>query len=153
MCFPVVAGVIISINWATKSDVFMALLAIYTALIRNCFSIMQTISVDIFPTAFRSVALSLTMMCGRIASMVGNLIFPVLLDLGCNVVFFFIGAILMSKWWESWGKLRVFTSEVDVIFLFSCCCSSVVCDEQNSGKSLIMSSLLVLTVPLPFLFF
>ncbi|XP_045461408.1 synaptic vesicle 2-related protein-like [Harmonia axyridis] len=39
--------------------------------------------VNLFPTTLRTIALSLTMIFGRIAVMLGNMIFPILLESGC----------------------------------------------------------------------
>ena len=86
----------IAMNWAVTSDMFMVLVALYTAMMGNAFTAMNTLTVDLFPTAFRSVALSLTMICGRIASLVGNILFPVLLGFSCSSVFFSIGAVLLG---------------------------------------------------------
>lgn len=52
--------------------------------------------------AFRTMAVSLTMMVGRVGAVIGNLLFPVLFSLSCLGPFFMIGT-------ASLGKLSIIT--------------------------------------------
>lgn len=52
------------------------------------------IVVDLFPTTLRTMAVSIAMMTGRSAAMVGNVVFPILLELGCGPPFAMIAIAL-----------------------------------------------------------
>ena len=84
-------------NWATNTDMFMAFLGIYIGVVESGMTLVSSIVVDSFPTAFRSMAVSLHMMCGRIGSMAGNLLFPVILSMSCPAIFFFLAGALFCK--------------------------------------------------------
>ncbi|XP_064212298.1 synaptic vesicle glycoprotein 2C [Tribolium castaneum] len=60
-------------------------------------NVVLAVVVDLFPTTLRTMTISLTMMVGRSGAMLGNLIFPVLLQLGCAPPFFTVGAAIVEK--------------------------------------------------------
>ncbi|GAB0086198.1 synaptic vesicle glycoprotein 2B-like [Sergentomyia squamirostris] len=61
-----------------------------------CSTAMLGLTANLFPTSLRTMTISLTLMFGRIGAMIGNLIFPYLLSLGCLPPFITIGSLLMA---------------------------------------------------------
>lgn len=45
---------------------------------------------------YRTLTVALTMMMARAGAMCGNLLFPVLLRLGCEPPFFYVGAVIIG---------------------------------------------------------
>ncbi|XP_049786311.1 synaptic vesicle glycoprotein 2C-like [Schistocerca cancellata] len=92
----------IGVQWSTDADLTLAMLSLYLALVGICSTCMMGVVVTIFPTSLRTTAVSLTMMFGRIAALSGNVIFPVLLDISCQLPFFLVSGVnIESKERES----------------------------------------------------
>ncbi|XP_044259855.1 synaptic vesicle glycoprotein 2C-like isoform X2 [Tribolium madens] len=53
------------------------------------------VTADLFPTTLRSVTISFTMVSGRLAAMLGNVIFPFLLKAGCAPPFLVVGSLII----------------------------------------------------------
>jgi VNT family MFS transporter (synaptic vesicle glycoprotein 2) len=95
--FSIVSGICaMSIYFSQNSLTVVTLASIFLSLGGVCGNIVVTIVIDLFPTSLRTVTISLVMMLGRTASMIGNLIFPILLTLGCAPPFFSIGSIVIG---------------------------------------------------------
>jgi VNT family MFS transporter (synaptic vesicle glycoprotein 2) len=95
--FSIVSGICaMSIYFSQNSLTVVTLASIFLSLGGVCGNIVVTIVIDLFPTSLRTVTISLVMMLGRTASMIGNLIFPILLTLGCAPPFFSIGSIVIA---------------------------------------------------------
>lgn len=90
----------------------LVLSSIFIALTSVSSTAIISVVVDLFPTTLRqlnkiisplildfsrTMAVSLTMMFGRSGAMIGNLIFPLLLDLNCTVPFFLLAAVIFCK--------------------------------------------------------
>ncbi|CAH0713119.1 unnamed protein product, partial [Brenthis ino] len=84
----------LALNWATSKAAMVALFSSIVALSQVMMSLNQFFTVDIFPTTTRSLAVSLTMTLGRIGTLVGNVLFPILLDMGCTVPFFTLASTM-----------------------------------------------------------
>ncbi|XP_050352165.1 organic cation transporter 1-like [Nymphalis io] len=78
----------IGLRWANSKIAIVALFSTITALGQIELSLNQFMVIDQFPTTTRSLAIGLVMTIGRTGSLVGNVIFPVLLNIGCVVPFF-----------------------------------------------------------------
>ncbi|XP_055709261.1 synaptic vesicle glycoprotein 2C-like [Phlebotomus papatasi] len=61
-----------------------------------CSTAMLSLIANLFPTSLRTMTISLTLMFGRIGAMIGNLVFPYLLSLGCLPPFLTIGALFAA---------------------------------------------------------
>lgn len=46
---------------------------------------------------FRTLAISLMMVCGRIGTLVGNVMFPILLDMACVIPFFTMSGMMIGE--------------------------------------------------------
>ncbi|XP_011199788.3 synaptic vesicle glycoprotein 2B [Bactrocera dorsalis] len=53
-------------------------------------------SVDLFPTSLRTMVVSLTMMIGRVGSIMGNILFPIFMSLGCVPPFIMLTFVMWS---------------------------------------------------------
>ncbi|XP_063912390.1 synaptic vesicle glycoprotein 2B-like isoform X2 [Zophobas morio] len=87
---------VLSIYFAPNSTSGLILICIYLMCTCVCIDVVIAIAVDLFPTYLRASALSLVLMSGRLGSIVGNLIFPILLQVGCGAPFFTLGGITIS---------------------------------------------------------
>ncbi|CAB3251085.1 unnamed protein product [Arctia plantaginis] len=84
-----------SIRWANGKIIMVSLFSITIALARVMLSLNQTLTIETFGTTTRTLAISFMMVTGRIGTLTGNVSFPVLLDMGCEVPFFTISALLV----------------------------------------------------------
>ncbi|XP_065076355.1 synaptic vesicle glycoprotein 2B-like [Ochlerotatus camptorhynchus] len=79
--------------WSKSSLAILALSSIYiTAASLGSTALVGSV-VAIFPTSMRTMVVSLTMMFGRTGSIIGNLLFPYLMSLGCWPPFVMIGSV------------------------------------------------------------
>ncbi|XP_047116111.1 synaptic vesicle glycoprotein 2A-like [Schistocerca piceifrons] len=83
--------------WSVGSAATLALLTLYLATVNVYGACMVGVVVAIFPTTLRTMAMSLTMMCGFIAALFGNLIYPVLMAVGCETPFYVVTACNLGK--------------------------------------------------------
>ncbi|XP_031832422.1 synaptic vesicle glycoprotein 2C [Nomia melanderi] len=74
---------ILYMNWSTNIWVTMAITCIFVGLMLTTVNMAIGIAVILFPTSLRTIAVSLVMTSGRIGSVIGNILFPVLLEYGC----------------------------------------------------------------------
>lgn len=74
---------VVSMNWSTSSMLTLTLTCLFIGLLNTTLNIVIGATVLLFPTSLRTMAVSLEMMVGRIGSMIGNLLFPILLSTGC----------------------------------------------------------------------
>ncbi|XP_008201263.1 synaptic vesicle glycoprotein 2C-like [Tribolium castaneum] len=72
---------------------FSSLFATFTHIAAN---VCIVVIINLFPTTLRTMSLALALMCGRIGSMVGNLVFPLLIRTGCGPPFFTIAALVFA---------------------------------------------------------
>ncbi|EZA47348.1 Synaptic vesicle glycoprotein 2B [Ooceraea biroi] len=74
---------LIALIWSTNALITLVLTCLYLGLLCKNFNVMVGATVLLFPTSLRAMAVSMEMIVGRIGSMIGNLIFPILLQYGC----------------------------------------------------------------------
>ncbi|CAL7938600.1 unnamed protein product [Xylocopa violacea] len=91
-CFMVAAACCASLYWAESANSILGLCSVFVAMSSIGGACVVNIIVDNFPTCLRTMAVSLTMMVGRIGAVVGNLLFPILFDLSCLGPFIMIGS-------------------------------------------------------------
>nr|XP_014100740.1 synaptic vesicle glycoprotein 2B [Bactrocera oleae] len=53
-------------------------------------------SIDLFPTSLRTMVVSLAMMIGRVGSILGNILFPIFMSLGCVPPFIMLTTVMWS---------------------------------------------------------
>lgn len=87
----------ISLYWAQDSATTLILAALYISLASLSSTTLVGSIVSMFPTSTRTMNVSLAMMFGRSGAIIGNMIFPILMTLGCLPLFGFIGASALSK--------------------------------------------------------
>ncbi|XP_019868239.1 synaptic vesicle glycoprotein 2B [Aethina tumida] len=93
-----IAGTIITCVFLSQdTPTILGLVSSGLAMINVSIDVMITILVVIFPTSMRGTALSLSSMFGRSGSLVGNILFPVLLKTGCKPPFFLLGSIIVGS--------------------------------------------------------
>ncbi|XP_076382298.1 synaptic vesicle glycoprotein 2B isoform X2 [Megalopta genalis] len=91
-CFAVAAACCGSLYWAQSTDSILGLCSVFVAMSSIGGACVVNIIVDNFPTCLRTMAVSLTMMVGRVGAVLGNLLFPVLFKLSCIGPFILIGS-------------------------------------------------------------
>ncbi|XP_049535311.1 uncharacterized protein LOC125950949 isoform X1 [Anopheles darlingi] len=85
-----------ALYWARSSLVTLMLSASYITICSIASTALVGSVVAMFPTSMRTMVVSLTMMFGRTGSIIGNIVFPYLMALGCLPPFVMIGAIVMA---------------------------------------------------------
>ncbi|XP_033319766.1 synaptic vesicle glycoprotein 2C-like isoform X2 [Bombus bifarius] len=90
-CFIVAAACCGSLYWAEDTNSILGLCSVFVAMSSIGGACVVNVIVDNF-LFFRTMAVSLTMMVGRIGAVIGNLLFPVLFDLSCLGPFIMIGS-------------------------------------------------------------
>lgn len=85
----------ISIYFANYPVVVLISSAIFVSTGSVSSNVTTSITIDLFPTYLRTLTISLGMMTGRIGAMVGNFIFPFLLESGCEPPFFVVAGFLL----------------------------------------------------------
>ncbi|XP_034835279.1 synaptic vesicle glycoprotein 2B-like [Maniola hyperantus] len=100
-CCLISVGATLGLRWASSKIGFVALFSFDVSISQTMKSLNQALVVELFPTTIRSLSLAMIMTIGRIGSVVGNILFPILLDMGCAVPFFtlagtMIGTTLLS---------------------------------------------------------
>ncbi|XP_034250429.1 synaptic vesicle glycoprotein 2B-like isoform X2 [Thrips palmi] len=95
VCMWVTGVSAIAVNFVGSYEAILALACVVIALTGMCIAHISSIVVDLFPTNYRAMAVSLSLMFGRLGSMVGNFIFGSLLDSYCDAAFYFFGGVLV----------------------------------------------------------
>ncbi|XP_071051172.1 synaptic vesicle glycoprotein 2C-like [Onthophagus taurus] len=83
------------IYFSINVEMMTALSAINNALVTVCTDIIMTITVDVFPTSLRTIGLALIFMMARTGTLVGNILLPVLLQIGCLPPFLMFGCTIL----------------------------------------------------------
>lgn len=79
--------------WSKSSTIVLVLSATYITIASISSTGLVGSVVAMFPTSMRTMVVSLTMMFGRTGSIIGNVLFPHLMALGCWPPFLMIGSI------------------------------------------------------------
>ncbi|XP_032684839.1 synaptic vesicle glycoprotein 2B-like [Odontomachus brunneus] len=103
---------LISLIWATNMWIILVLTCLFVGLLSETFNVLVGATVLLFPTSLRAMAVSMEMIVGRLGSMIGNLMFPVLLAHGCvapiiNLACFTLLCILLTCFLPSTRKHAV----------------------------------------------
>ncbi|XP_044258117.1 synaptic vesicle glycoprotein 2B-like [Tribolium madens] len=86
----------VSIYFAPNSSTALGLICVYLMCIGISLDTVISATVDLFPTSLRGSALSLAFMFGRIGSVLGNLILPILIQAGCAPTFFTLAGFVIG---------------------------------------------------------
>ncbi|KAL3279270.1 hypothetical protein HHI36_016780 [Cryptolaemus montrouzieri] len=89
----VASGCAVGIYFSPHSDIALIFIAGFNSLSNIGSKVILVVVVDFFPTTLRTMTVSLVMMCGRGAAMIGNIIFPKLLEMGCGPPFFSMASL------------------------------------------------------------
>ncbi|XP_018403059.1 PREDICTED: synaptic vesicle glycoprotein 2C-like [Cyphomyrmex costatus] len=100
---------LIALIWSTSSLSTLILTCLYVGIMSKSFYVLVGATVLLFPTALRTMAVSIEMLTGRLGSITGNLIFPVLLEYGCiapiiNLICFTSLCLLLTYFLPSTNK-------------------------------------------------
>ncbi|XP_013186056.1 synaptic vesicle glycoprotein 2B [Amyelois transitella] len=82
-----------SLYWTYTSLQIAILISATCGLMQTVLSLQQSILVRVFPTTLRTLTISLILMAGRTGSLLGNVVFPIMLQAGCMVPFLTMSAI------------------------------------------------------------
>ncbi|XP_012543135.1 synaptic vesicle glycoprotein 2B isoform X1 [Monomorium pharaonis] len=74
---------LIALIWSSNTLTTLILTCLYIGLFGKTFNVVVGATVLLFPTSLRAMAVSMQMIVGRMGVIVGNLLFPVLLECGC----------------------------------------------------------------------
>ncbi|XP_013137143.1 PREDICTED: synaptic vesicle glycoprotein 2C-like [Papilio polytes] len=88
-------GVTLGIRWANSKLAVVALFSVDVAVLQTMTGLFQASTVEVFPTRMRTLAISVIMTLGRIGTLVGNVAFPILLDMGCVVPFYSLTIVMI----------------------------------------------------------
>ncbi|XP_049536828.1 synaptic vesicle glycoprotein 2C isoform X2 [Anopheles darlingi] len=91
----VVCGICgLSVLWTSNFYITLILIAAFDA--AGCLGgVLSAISVDLFPTNYRAMALCLILMTGRLGAMAGSNLIAYLLSINCNLIFVLFGGLLL----------------------------------------------------------
>ncbi|CAD0244634.1 unnamed protein product [Spodoptera exigua] len=78
----------------TSAYAVVAMVTSALAFTSLCGASLSSITVDLFPTSLRVMAMATFLMCGRLGTITGTVIFPALIDYGCLPPFITIGSVL-----------------------------------------------------------
>ncbi|XP_068619921.1 synaptic vesicle glycoprotein 2B-like [Battus philenor] len=84
-----------SLYWTNSSIQTALLISATCGLMQSALSLQQNILIRVFPTTLRTLALSVILMVGRIGSLLGNILFPLMLELGCMGPFLALSVITL----------------------------------------------------------
>ncbi|KAJ2947213.1 hypothetical protein O0L34_g16922 [Tuta absoluta] len=87
----------LGLNWVTSSLQNLVLSCIFEAIVSCTEAVLFCVICEIFPTKVAATAMSVTVMCGRIGAIVGNVIFGALVDKHCVVPIYMFGTLLISS--------------------------------------------------------
>ncbi|KAG5311058.1 SV2B protein, partial [Acromyrmex insinuator] len=97
ICFIVAVTCCGSLYWTEDTNGILGLSSVFVAMTSIGGATIVNIIVDNFPTYLRTMAVSITMMIGRIGAVIGNLLFPILFNLSCLGPFVMIGLASLGK--------------------------------------------------------
>ncbi|XP_016841776.1 synaptic vesicle glycoprotein 2B-like [Nasonia vitripennis] len=95
ICFVLSTCAVLVLNWASHYTFIIVLTSLFVGLMCTTTNLVISVTVNLFPTSLRTMAVSLAMMIGRIGALAGNITFPVLLDSGCFVAIAALAVILI----------------------------------------------------------
>ncbi|XP_077287898.1 synaptic vesicle glycoprotein 2A-like [Arctopsyche grandis] len=87
----------VGLNWVHSSNQNLILSCIFEGIISCTEAVLFCVIVEIFPPHLGATAMSLTVTCGRIGAIVGNVIFGALIDMNCVIPIYTFGALLITS--------------------------------------------------------
>lgn len=87
-------AVVLGLRHASSKPVIVALFSTFAAISQLMIGLLQATLIELFPTSVRTLAISILMMVGRIGTLISNVAFPILLDMGCVIPFYSMAAIM-----------------------------------------------------------
>ncbi|XP_013137719.1 PREDICTED: synaptic vesicle glycoprotein 2C-like [Papilio polytes] len=84
----------IGANLAANQHFAVVLFAIFQ-MSGACIGLMNAVNVELFPTKYRAMAICLSMMMGRVGSMVGSNLIGLFLETNCGASFYLFGGIII----------------------------------------------------------
>ncbi|CAG4962435.1 unnamed protein product [Parnassius apollo] len=84
-----------SLYWTNSSIQIAVLVSATCGLMQSALGLQHNILIRVFPTTLRTLALSIIIMIGRIGSLLGNILFPIMLQIGCMGPFIALSAITL----------------------------------------------------------
>ncbi|KAH8398465.1 hypothetical protein KR215_005769, partial [Drosophila sulfurigaster] len=91
----------LALYWSVNSLMTLCLASAFLTVAGVSFSSLLSAVVSLFPTQLRSIVVAITMMCGRLGALSGNLLFPVLIQIGCLPPFVMVSAVMISEFSHS----------------------------------------------------
>ncbi|XP_063830429.1 synaptic vesicle glycoprotein 2B-like [Ostrinia nubilalis] len=88
-------GGILALRWASSKTAVVSLFSINAAVLQSMTTNNFVFTMEIFPTSIRAFATSIVMTMGRFGTLIGNVSFPVLLNMGCSVPFFTMTGLMV----------------------------------------------------------
>ncbi|XP_052743699.1 synaptic vesicle glycoprotein 2A [Bicyclus anynana] len=95
-CSLITVGATLGLRWASSRIGVVALFSFDVSIAQMAKSLNQALVVELFPTTMRTLSVAMVMTVGRIGSLVGNVLFPVLLNMGCVVPFYTLTGIMIG---------------------------------------------------------
>ncbi|CAG2067982.1 unnamed protein product, partial [Timema podura] len=92
----IAASCALALDFVSSSSAVLALSCIIVSVLFTCISVLSVFIVEIFPTHLRAMAVSLSLMVGRIGTVSGSLLIGTLLEINCHAMFFVIGGISLG---------------------------------------------------------
>ncbi|XP_062124945.1 synaptic vesicle glycoprotein 2C-like isoform X2 [Drosophila sulfurigaster albostrigata] len=93
----------LALYWSVNSLMTLCLASAFLTVAGVSFSSLLSAVVSLFPTQLRSIVVAITMMCGRLGALSGNLLFPVFIQIGCLPPFVMVSAVMIIA-----GVLSIF---------------------------------------------
>ncbi|XP_039750577.1 synaptic vesicle glycoprotein 2C-like isoform X2 [Pararge aegeria] len=84
----------IAAHHAVNQQLAVALFAIFQ-MCGACIGLMNAVTVELFPTKYRAMAVCLSMMMGRVGSMAGSKLIGLFLTINCGASFYLFGSIVI----------------------------------------------------------
>ncbi|CAG4947901.1 unnamed protein product [Colias eurytheme] len=97
VCGLLSVGCTIALRWTVSKILLVSLFSTDVSTAQTMLSLTQAMVLELFPTSYRSLAMGLIMTAGRMGTLVGNVTFPILLDLGCVIPFFTLSALMLGN--------------------------------------------------------
>ncbi|XP_072933228.1 synaptic vesicle glycoprotein 2C-like [Epargyreus clarus] len=83
------------IYWTSSSLQIALLISTTCAFMQAALSLQQNVLIRVFPTTLRALAMSIIVMLGRIGSLVGGILFPIMLEINCMAPFLALTVITL----------------------------------------------------------
>ncbi|XP_017872285.1 PREDICTED: synaptic vesicle glycoprotein 2B [Drosophila arizonae] len=96
MCLFAAGSCALGMYWSSSSTTTVALASIFVSMGSISGTSLISASLSMFPTALRTMIVSLSMMVGRMGSLLGNIFFPALMTTGCLPPFLMVSCFMFT---------------------------------------------------------